>query len=683
MSEPTRMHKVDALLLNESKDKVISALHKAGVTEIDFLEDEFLAKNKVTRDVPLEKVGAVAKNIIGINRVLGSLKQFDTAKGSFLEEMLCVDMVDKTDVSSKDYNEILKDSNSILSEIASDVAEIDANIEKLNSEESEIIKNIEECKTCPKDLKIEDLGCGEFLYSITGVVQSGAVSQIENELNKNFKPCFFKSADIAGETKKPDEMISNVVIAVAIEQKTALDDLLNKTGVKTLSIKGSGTINDALKKLTGRLNELKAEKVSLNERLHKIYKKYYKRILISKELLEIEKERCEAFVSGAATKKTGMIRFWVPENESKKIQDIIQKESENFCEISVKTDVKTDAPVILNNSKFVKPFEFLTRMYGLPKYGNIDPTIFVIPFIVLFIGMMVADAVTGLILVILGVYLTKKYGKYSVGVKNLMTLIILCGFMAIIVGVTTGEYFGNLLHDYLHITMPFQMFHPQTTDLYLFLQFSILLGLFHLILGTLLGFYNDLRHGKVMDGITEYFGWSLFGFGLGVIFLSTKIFSIENPLSAAFKFGNLAVVEAGGRVIPAVFGELGGLGVILIIIGLILAFIKHKFMILIEFIDFFAFTLSYARITALLIAAGAVASAFNQLASLAGGAPVIGSILAVVVFVIAHLIAMFLAILDGFVQSLRLVYVEHFSRYYKGGGREFKAFKAKRRYTLG
>ena len=75
--------------------------------------------------------------------------------------------------------------------------------------------------------------------------------------------------------------------------------------------------------------------------------------------------------------------------------------------------VTGDAPIILNNPKAFKPFEFLISMYGLPKYGHLDPTIFVIPVLIFFIGMMVADAVTGVLLVGLGLFLRKKYGKFG------------------------------------------------------------------------------------------------------------------------------------------------------------------------------------------------------------------------------------------------------------------------------
>jgi len=669
MPQPMLMHRMDVILLNKYKDNLITELHKAGVTQINFIDDKLLKEHDVSRNRPLERATTVSKNIIRTNRILGSLKQFDLTKVSFLEGMLGIEKINKVNVGGMTFEKIIDESNILLSGIEPDVSKIDGELEALTSGESEISKNIEECKLCPKDVNAEDLGEEDFLYTIAGVT-SGDAPKIENELKENFRQYLFES--YALEAKKGDEKQNSILIAVMKSKKQELDDLLNRYSVRILKIEGSGNIGELLKELTSQLTEIKAKKEELKKQLNKIYNKYYQKLLVSKEMLDIEKDRCDAFVAGAATENASMLRFWVPENESKRIHDLLVTETQNFCEISVKKDLK-DAPVILNNHKFIKPFEFLTEMYGRPKYGNLDPTIFVVPFIILFIGMMIADVVTGIILVTFGIYMYKKYGPYSRGVKNLMTLIILCGGMAMIVGISTGEYFGNLLHHYLlpSVHLPGKIFDPQGEHLYLFLQFAIILGLCHLILGTLLGFYNELRHGKMKDGILEYFSWSLFGFGLGIIFLS------KNTLSDAFMFGSTTV-----SAIPQVFGGFIMLGVVLIVVGLVLAFMKHKLMILIEFIDFFAFTLSYARITALLIAAGAVAAAFNMLAAMAWSAGPIGPILGVIVFAIAHSVAMFLAILDGFVQSLRLVYVEHFSRYYQGGGSEFKAFKAARKYTL-
>jgi len=675
MPQPMPMYRMDVILLNKYKDNVITALHKAGVTEIDFLDDLILKENSVARDRPLERATAVSKNIIRTNRLIGSLKQFDVSKVSFLEGMLGVEKIAKVNVSGMNNEKILKDSSAVLSEIEPVVFEVVDKLEILNSEESEITKNLAECKLAPIDVNAEDIGEGKFLYTTAGI--SGDAEKLANELNKNFKPFLFESYPVS---KEGEEQQFGILIAVMKNKSRELDDLLNKYGVRILKVAGRGKVGEILKKLNMRLKEIKKEKKESALKLNEIYDKYYQKLLVARELLGIEKERCEAFVSGAATGKTGMLRFWVPESESANVKELVNKESKNFCEISVNKDLK-DAPVIMNNPKIIRPFEFITTMYGYPKYGNLDPTIFVIPMLILFIGMMVADAITGIVLILLGFALYKKYGRYSQGIKNLMTLIMLCGLMTVFVGVITGDYFGNLFYHYIfHLehgqALPGQFLFPEDAThpfgVYFFLQLAIMIGLFHLILGTVLGGYNELMHGKTKEAVTHYFSWSILGFGWVVIFLSTNTLF---PIGEAFHFPPVMDNLLG----PGTAAMLGGA---LMIAGLLLAFMKVKAMVLLEFIDFFAFTLSYARITALLIAAGAVATSFNVLAEMAWSVPAIGPILGIIVFVLAQAIGMFIAILDGFVQSLRLVYVEHFSRYYTGGGREFKPFRADRRYTV-
>ena len=143
------MYRMDVILLNKHKDNVITALHKAGVTEIDFLEDRVLKENDVARDRPLERATDVSKNIIRTNRILGSLKQLDVSKVSFLEGMLGVEKIAKADVSAMNNEKILKESSTVLSEIEPVVFEVVDKLEILNSEESEITKNLAECKLCP------------------------------------------------------------------------------------------------------------------------------------------------------------------------------------------------------------------------------------------------------------------------------------------------------------------------------------------------------------------------------------------------------------------------------------------------------------------------------------------------------------------------------------------------------
>jgi len=675
MPEPMRVHQFDVILLDEYKAGVSEELHKTGVTQIEFIGDDDIDAHGIKRDRPLKRATDISKNLVRINRIIGALKQFDIEKPTFLEEMLGVGHIKPEKVSEKNCRQLLNDSEKLLEEIESKVLGAESELDELKTKQAGIEEIIENCGLCPEKLKAEYLGDGSYIYITTGVfsdtIDGEKINGIRDGLSKAFGKNHFIIETVI--EQKKNEGRKNIVVGVLREGKAELNEILNKFSVRVLMIEGEGKVSDIYKNSNKKLEEIRVKMEELVKKLEETYKKHYKGLLIAKELLEIEKERAEVFVSAGRTSRTSMLRFWVPENESLRIRELIKERSENHCEITQRVVDPENAPVILKNPDAFKPFEFLISMYGLPKYGHLDPTIFVIPVLIFFIGMMVADAVTGVLLVGLGFFLRNKYGRYSDGIKNLFTFVILCGAMTICVGVVTGDYFGNFLHHYVfHLeegqALPGQFMFPENAHhpfgVYFFLQFTIILGLCHLILGTLLGGYNELRHKKTKDAVTHYFSWSLFGVGLGALFFSDfEAF----PIGGAFHF-------------PPILGETGVyVAAALVILGLILAFLKTKFMIAIEMLDFFAFTLSYARIMALLVAAGAVATAFNKLAAMSWGG--IMSIFAILIFIVTQAIGMILAILDGFVQSLRLVYVEHFSRYYEGGGKEFKPFKAKRKYT--
>ena len=84
----------------------------------------------------------------------------------------------------------------------------------------------------------------------------------------------------------------------------------------------------------------------------------------------------------------------------------LQAETENdpnvVCTIDNKTDESKVPPTKLKNPKFAKPFEMYVKMYGLPKYGEFDPTIFVAITYSLLFGAMFGDLGQGLCIFAIG-----------------------------------------------------------------------------------------------------------------------------------------------------------------------------------------------------------------------------------------------------------------------------------------
>ncbi|MDD5659409.1 MAG: V-type ATPase 116kDa subunit family protein, partial [Actinomycetota bacterium] len=80
-----------------------------------------------------------------------------------------------------------------------------------------------------------------------------------------------------------------------------------------------------------------------------------------------------------------------------------------------------------------------------------------------------------------------------------------------------------------------------------------------------------------------------------------------------------------------------------------------------------------------LVTAG-IGTAINKIAFQFGSIPVIGTIILIVGLIFGHIFNIGINILGGFVHTMRLQYVEFFSKFYVGGGKPFEALKEEHKY---
>ena len=90
--------------------------------------------------------------------------------------------------------------------------------------------------------------------------------------------------------------------------------------------------------------------------------------------------------------------------------------------------------------------------------------------------------------------------------------------------------------------------------------------------------------------------------------------------------------------------------------------------------------LSFSRLMALGLTTSAMSAVFNMLAGM-GGRTVGGFIMLLIIFPVGHAVNFGLNVLGAYVHTLRLQYVELFSKFYEGGGRKFKTFSLGSKYV--
>jgi V/A-type H+-transporting ATPase subunit I len=123
-------------------------------------------------------------------------------------------------------------------------------------------------------------------------------------------------------------------------------------------------------------------------------------------------------------------------------------------------------------------------------------------------------------------------------------------------------------------------------------------------------------------------------------------------------------------------------GLVILAVGVAMAFTVEGINTVLELPGLTGNLLSYTRIYAIGLSSVGIALAFNEYMAVpaieAGG---IGIIIGGLVLVAGHALNIGLGIIGPLIQTLRLHYVEFFTKFYKGGGVKFNPLNIRRKYT--
>jgi V/A-type H+-transporting ATPase subunit I len=291
------------------------------------------------------------------------------------------------------------------------------------------------------------------------------------------------------------------------------------------------------------------------------------------------------------------------------------------------------APVTLHNPPLFRPFEVLTQMLPLPKYGTIDPTPFVAVFFPAFFGLIVGDVGYGVMLATLAGVLWLKSAKGTTW-RSVATVALACASSAIIFGIFFGEFFGTLGE-----TLGLHPFFNREQATIPFLALAIALGSVHVILGLVLAGLNAWRRGHRREAVGR-------GVALAMLVLTAL------SLLAAFE------VLPEGLLTPLVLAIFAAFTVLVALEGVVA---------LIELVSTVGHILSYARIMALGVASLMLAMVANEMVG-AFGSVVIGVVFAL----LFHLVNFAIALFSPTIHALRLHYVEFFGEFFKPGGSRYR-----------
>ncbi len=422
------------------------------------------------------------------------------------------------------------------------------------------------------------------------------------------------------------------------------------------------TVQRETSKLDSRTVKLLNEEKVLHSRARSAAQKYVSLTRSLSDYWSILRSRIEVLDSGEYTDQIVMLRAWVPSDSVQVIKNELSQ-YEELVEILLSEPTEMDEPpCILENPKWAMPYETLTKLYGSPKYGAIDPTPLLAPFFFIFFGMCLGDGGYGLIMLGFFAFFLKKFKKMPSGTRQFFTLFVLSSVAAIIVGALTGSWFGDMVDafpflNFLKVIKDVPIVLNPMNDPMTFLAISLAFGVVQILFGLLVAFYDCLRRKDYIGAIGDQGGWIILLVGLLLIGGT-----VSGKLPSSLSLLGKALSAAGAIILVATQGREKE-GIVQKAISGVLS--------LYNITAYLGDVLSYSRLLALGLATSAIAMIINMLSTLAGGIPYVGWVIGIVLCLGGHLFSVAVNVLGAFVHSLRLQYVEFFSKFYTGGGKLF------------
>ncbi len=635
---------------------VVSLIHEQGSLHI-----EDLTRKIESGEVPLDRMEVYDQQLRDQERMEELLIRVRSIVKALQREDTFVDAEER----KKEYGRLYElDPEQLGSEISNVVEEVEDRTAELaashTSLEGEIalLARYEPIleKIQPLAKQIVTTGAYESVALLVERRYKTALEQLKEELDKlTHKQCEIVSTDVDEDT----------TAAIIVFSKTYSDPVHKFLAMENVNqIRLPNEFNDM--PFDVAYDELKARRKSLPEELKRVSAElermsisWQTRLTAIRDVLTDKIDEIGAIPKFGRTEYAFVITGWMPVDDVGGLRKLIGSNwgddvIVNQTEITEKEFNET--PVALQNPKYAQPFELLTNLRGLPKYGTIDPTIMLFLFYPLLFGMIVGDFGYGLVLLGLVIWMRRKF-KENAGVQMATSILGPAATSVVIFGLLYGEFFGDVLGPhYLDWIKPITVlgielpFHRVGADLMMvFMYMAIGVGVVHVLLGLVLGAVNAVRT-KSKHHLHEKLGilGLLLGAGAAVVFSTPLVTGAIGDWSIAGRwlFAGVAAV------------------------GLVVAVMAGKMMALVEILESVSGMASYIRIMAVGLAGAIFADAVNGIVADLADVPLAGIFLGVLL----HTLNFVIVVVSPSIHAIRLNFLEFFTKFHETGEQQYSPF---------
>lgn len=539
-------------------------------------------------------------------------------------------------------------AGALIEDDAHELSRIQAEIEKNES----VIEALRPWLSFPADM--QRFNSAKSVAYLPGILSEADLPRLDEIADSVEYQCFSEDAMRA------------VVVACRKDELKSVASFLKTLDWTDVSFpKMPGTPQEASDLLQKQNEELAGRRDALKRQLSEQTEKSELLVSGGYDAAVIDRDRAAAAAELAKTRATFRLEGWVPEDRLPEVEAAVQSVTDAYSLESRDPAEDETPPSVVRNNTFSTPFEAVTNLYSRPDPNGIDATPYMAPFYVLLFGMMLSDTGYG-ILLSLGCLLYLKLKKPTGAMTNGILRVLFWGGLSTIVwGVLVGSFFGLDFDTILGTKDVFPLLIDPMSDPISMLILCFGLGLIHILFGMILKMKLSFQRGDWQTAIFDNLSWMFIIFGLiGLVWPPTKVPGMILAIAGA-----LMILLFKGRGTRNPFKRtISGLGE------------------LYQVTSFLSDVLSYARLFALGIATGVIASVFNDLCSMLMGSPnivlrILGFIVACALLVALHLFNLAINTLGTFVHCARLQYVEFYGKFYEFGGREFRPLGYKTKHV--
>ncbi len=649
------MSSVSVICLRRDIEDLLEALNSFGEFHI---ENAVEASELLDNSQKNQKIEAVIANINDLIRVLKVENQ--GLAGMFRKEKVAT-----TQFAAESWQTLFDMVAEEVSNLNRQTQDLSASIKSLALRKAEL-NHVKEMLTIMEAMEV-DLSTMKTLRSISIVVASVPTKNL-TDLDKALKglPLIFHRCYLAKDTQF-------ACSAFASKHRQDIERILKTHHGEIFEVPPELPldVSEALKEVKRQLEENARSAKEVEHSLSEISKANADKLASLKEtsqnILALLKAEQKIMLLG----RTAIVAGFVPKRRVRQLRDkVISQLGGSVLVLENEVKPYADPPTMIRNSRFVKPFEEITRLYGVPHYLEIDPTPIIAVTFPLIFGLMFGDVGHGLVLLVGGLTLGFLIKKQS-GIKNVAWIMAACGIGAIFAGLLFGEFFGTQLFAPLWFS-PFD-------NVLTFLIFSLFVGVAQIVSGIVIEMINYLLKRNLLDALLTSLPKIVFYIGSVLLIATYKLdFSVwlSGPILLALVpflvlvFGRTIAVRVASFSwssveIPQERKSLGE------------RFFESSDLVA----RLMSNTMSYTRILALLMAHWALILVTYVIASLVGTSTPISLIISGFIIIIGNVFVVALEGLIVFIHSLRLHFYEWFSKFYGGNGTPFSPFKQKFIYT--